>query len=299
MRTLAAGLVAALTMGAAGAAAAQPRDLAADVAGLVQPTAEARRAAVAELLRARNLPFEEEAFTGGARGGPDLEGRNLIVTLGEGPRDLLLTAHYDVVALPDGRLVQGVVDNGASVAILAEAARRLADGPPLRHRVRVIFFDQEELGLIGAERYLERHGAERVAAVVNSDVAAFGDALMHSEPADPAFAPVLRALRETCAAEALTCVGFPNYPPSDDRVFAAAGVPTVSIGFQDRAGVHQLWLALNARGAGLAPGFTPEIFGLLHSGADTLERLDPATLERAASAYVEIIRRLDAALPVS
>lgn len=298
-RTTAAAMLVALALaGTARADVAQaPRDLSADVAGLVQPTAVERAAAVTRLLDSHGLAWTAEPFAGGPDGGPPLEGRNLIVTLGDGPRDLLLSAHYDVVALADSRLVEGVVDNGASVAVLAEAARRLAEGPPLRHRLMVVFFDQEELGLIGARRFLERHGTDRLAAVVNSDIAAYGDALMYSEPADPGFAPVLRAVRETCAAQALTCIGYPRYPPSDDRVFSAAGVPTVSLGFQDRAGAHQTWLALNAEGGGLAPGFAPPLFGLIHSEADTLERLDPETLERAAAAYVEIIRRLDAALP--
>lgn len=50
------------------------------------------------------------------------------------------------------------------------------------------------------------------------------------------------SLREVCAARDLARVGFPVYPPSDDRAFSGAGVPGVSVGFQDHAGAHRMWV---------------------------------------------------------
>ena len=44
-----------------------------------------------------------------------------------------------------------------------------------------------------------------------------------------------------------------------------------------------------------AEGFAPEVFTLIHSDRDVLDRLDPATVERAAETYAALIRRLDAA----
>lgn len=292
-RALAAAL---LTLAAAGPVAAQAADLRADVGSFVQPTNEARAAALTALLDREGLPWSVETFAGGnERTGP-MEGRNVVVVLGDGERELLLTAHYDAVRLPDGRLADGVVDNAASAVALVRAAGILRDAN-LRHRVRVIFFDQEELGLIGARKWIETHGVENVAAVVNSDVAAFGQAMMYGLNNGPQSAPVVRAVRETCADQALTCIGFPVYPPSDDRAFMGAGVPTVSLGFQTALGAHQMWLALNGgEASGLAEGFAPEVFTLIHSDRDVLDRLDPATVERAAETYAALIRRLDAAL---
>ena len=160
----------------------------------------------------------------------------------------------------------------------------------------MIFFDQEELGLIGASRWIEANGTDHVAAVVNSDVAAFGDALMYGENNGERSAFVLSALREECADRALTCVGFPVYPPSDDRAFIAAEVPVVSIGFQNRVGAHQMWLAFNGgENPGLAQGFVPEVFQLIHSEGDVIEAVDPATVALAAEVYADLITRLDAA----
>ena len=264
------------------------------VAAYEQPTNAERLAVLTGQLDAAGLDYEIQTFEGGARGQP-MTGSNVVVTLGEGERDLLLTAHYDAVVLQSGELADGLVDNAASTVALIEAAKVLRDRD-LNHRVQIIFFDQEELGLIGASRWIEANGTDHVAAVVNSDVAAFGDALMYGENNGERSAFVLTALREECADRARTCVGFPVYPPSDDRAFIAAEVPVVSIGFQNRVGAHQMWLAFNGgENPGLAQGFVPEVFQLIHSEGDVIEAVDPATVALAAEVYADLITRLDAA----
>ena len=264
------------------------------VAAYDQPSNAERLAVLTGQLEAAGLDYEIQTFEGGGRAGA-MTGSNVIVTLGEGERDLLLTAHYDAVVLPSGDLADGLVDNAASTVALIEAAKVLS-GRDLDHRVRVIFFDQEELGLIGAQRWITANGTDRVTAMVNSDVAAFGDTLMYGENNGDRSGFVLTALREECAERALTCVGFPAYPPSDDRAFIAAEVPVVSIGFQNRVGAHQMWLAFNGgQTNGLAEGFVPEVFQLIHSEGDVIEAVDPATVALAAEVYVDLITRLDAA----
>ena len=264
------------------------------VAAYEQPTNAERLAVLTGQLDAAGLDYEIQTFEGGARGQP-MTGSNVVVTLGEGERDLLLTAHYDAVVLQSGELADGLVDNAASTVALIEAAKVLRDRD-LNHRVQIIFLDQEELGLIGASRWIEANGTDHVAAVVNSDVAAFRDALRDGENNGERSAYVLTALREECADRALTCVGFPVYPPSDDRAFIAAEVPVVSIGFQNRVGAHQMWLAFNGgENPGLAQGFVPEVFQLIHSEGDVIEAVDPATVALAAEVYADLITRLDAA----
>lgn len=293
-------VLAAVALSLAGAAATREADPVREaVAAYAQPTNAARLQVLTGQLDAAGLDWEIQAFEGGGRGTGPLEGANVIVTLGQGGRDILLTAHYDAVVLESGELAQGLVDNAASVAALIEAARTLKDRP-LNHRVRVIFFDQEELGLIGARRWIEANGTDSVAAVVNSDVAAFGDTLMYGENSGERSLFILDELRAECAARRLTCVGYPAYPPSDDRAFIAAGVPVVSYGFQHRAGAHQMWLALNGgEDNGLAEGFVPEVFRLIHSEGDVIEAVDPDTVRLAAGVHVALIERLDRALSPS
>jgi Zn-dependent M28 family amino/carboxypeptidase len=276
--------------------AAQDLDLRAQVAAFVQPSNEARTAVGVAQLRAAGFEPTIETFAGGnGRTGP-MEGRNVVVTIGDGPREILLTAHYDAVKLRDGTMSHGVVDNAASVVGLIEAAKILR-GKALNHRIRVILFDQEELGLIGARKWIEAHGLANVAAVVNSDVAGYGDTMMYGQNNGAQSAFVTRAVQELCAERAMQCVGFPVYPPSDDRAFSAAGAPVVSLGFQDQIGAHQMWLAFNGGEAnGLAEGFVPQVFRLIHSNEDTMDKVDPATVALAGATYAAVVERLDAQL---
>ena len=273
--------------------AAQELDLRAQVAAFVQPSNEARTAVVVAQLRAAGFEPTIETFTGGNGRTGEMEGRNVVVTLGDGPREILLTAHYDAVKLRDGTMSHGVVDNAASVVGLIEAAKILR-GKALNHRIRIILFDQEELGLIGARKWIEAHGLANVAAVVNSDVAGYGDTMMYGQNNGPQSAFVTRAVQELCAERAMQCVGFPVYPPSDYRAFSAAGAPVVSLGFQDEIGAHQMWLAFNGGEAnGLAEGFIPQVFRLIHSNEDTMDKVDPATVALAGATYAALVERLD------
>lgn len=65
---------------------------------------------------------------------------------------VLLMAHYDGV--PGS---YGAGDNGAGVAAILEALRALAAGPALRNDVIVLFSDAEEVGLLGAQAFVDEH----------------------------------------------------------------------------------------------------------------------------------------------
>lgn len=294
-RSVLASAVAAAALLSTPAAAQDAEALKAQVGAYVQPSNAERMTVLVGQLRAAGFSPTVETFEGGGRAGP-MQGSNVVVTIGDGPKEILLTAHYDAVKLRDGTMSQGVVDNAGSVVALIEAAKILRD-KPLSHRIRVIFFDQEELGLIGARKWIEAHGVANVAAVVNSDVAAYGDTLMYGQNNGPQSAFVTRATQELCAERAMQCVGFPEYPPSDDRAFSAAGVPVVSLGFQDQVGAHQMWLAFNGgKENGLAEGFVPQVFRVIHSKDDAIEAVEGATIITAGATYAALIQKLDAQL---
>ncbi|HSN87572.1 MAG TPA: M28 family peptidase, partial [Thermoanaerobaculia bacterium] len=127
-----------------GAGMAQTEPLA-DLARLKQATNAGRLAALQEILTERKIPFEAHAFDGGKKDKPE-KGTNLSVAFGSGPREIVVGAHYDAMMLKDGTLSHGMVDNGASVVALVRLAEALRE-KKLRHPVRLLFFDQEELGL--------------------------------------------------------------------------------------------------------------------------------------------------------
>lgn len=262
----------------------------------VQPSNAARLDAVKAALTAAGLDFTTQEFEGGnARTGP-LAGTNVVVILGQGDADIVLTAHYDAVNLRDGTMAQGIVDNAGSVLAMIEAAKALKEGlaaQPTAHRFVFVMTDQEELGLVGARKWLEAHGKDRIAAVINADVAAYGETVMYGENVGEQSAFVLRAVRTQCAERGVDCVAFPVYPPSDDRVFSAAGVPVVSLGTQDAIGAHQMWLAFNGgEDNGLREGFVPPVFQRIHSPEDRIERLNAADVARFGGFIADLALRL-------
>ncbi|ASD26713.1 M20/M25/M40 family metallo-hydrolase [Brevundimonas diminuta] len=270
-------------------------DLREQVGAYAKPSNAERLEVLLSQLRAEGFAPTVETFEGGGRAGP-MQGSNVVVVIGEGEKEILLTAHYDAVKLRDGTMADGLVDNAGSVVALIEAAKILREAP-LSHRIRIIFFDQEELGLIGAKKWIEAHGIANIAAVVNSDVAAYGDTMMYGQNNGAQSAFVTRAVQELCAERAQQCVGFPEYPPSDDRAFSAAGAPVVSLGFQDEVGAHQMWLAFNGGETnGLAEGFTPQVFRVIHSKDDAIAAVEGHTIDLAGRTYAALIQKLDAQL---
>src|SRR4029077_21000581 len=162
----------ALLAGPAAAPVASPPAGLAELARLRHDTHAGRFEALQGILRERGVPFEVERFDG-----PKGEGHDLVATFGAGGREIVVGAHYDAVKLKDGTLSQGMVDDGAGVIALLRLAEALR-GRPLRHWVRVAFFDQEEIGLLGSKAFVAARQPAEVAADVNVDIDAYGDTLV-------------------------------------------------------------------------------------------------------------------------
>lgn len=254
-----------------------PATLADDVAGLAASTTnEARFDALTALLRARNLAFTVEPFTieKPLRGEPRTAGRNIVLTLGAGAEEIVVGAHYDAVRLPDGSLSKGAVDNAASSVILVRLAEAIK-AEPLPVRVRIVWFDMEELGLLGSAEYVKAHASDRVTAMLNFDINAYGNTILFGPSERPDNAALRRAFVQTCAAEDAACIGLPQMPPGDDRSFINAGIPAISIAMIGAVEAHQVWLMMNAgKETGLAEGMVPGILRTIHTAADTPDKAD-------------------------
>lgn len=272
--------------------AATPRQLLANVAALAQPTHDARFEALTVQLETAGLPYTIEAFTG-RRATP---GRNLVVRTGPVTgKQILLTAHYDALEMEGGRLVDGVIDNAGSVVAMIEATRRVSG--KTKHSVTLFLTDQEELGLVGALAFITVHGVEDIAAVINADINANGDTLIHGLNNGAQSTFITEAVRELCMELKRSCLDFPEYPPSDDSAFSAAGAPTVSIGHQPKAEAEKLRaFMLNPPETAPDPATIPEVLGLIHTPNDTIDRVEPATLAMAADFFTALVLKLDSGL---
>lgn len=264
----------------------------ADLERFGQASNEARLDVLTGLLETRGIPFEVEPFTIERRTvEPRTEGRNVVVTVpGRGP-EIVVGAHYDAVHMSDGALSKGAVDNAASVLVLirlAETLRRTGT----RTRVRIVFFDMEELGLRGSQQYTQAHRDRSARAMVNLDVNAFGDTVIFG-PRTSSNEAMFHAMRTTCVDVARACVEFPRMPPSDDLSFQKAGIPALSIAVVPELQAHQLWLLVNGgRESGLQPKFVPQVLQTIHTPADTPALVEPRAMAMTYRALLALVRRL-------
>lgn len=261
----------------------------ADAARLDRPSNAERLEALKTLLRERGLEFEVQPFGNEKKE----QGQNLIVTLGSGERDIVIGAHFDAARLQDGSLSHGMVDNAAGAVVLTRVAEALRS-QRLKHRIRVVFFDMEELGLLGSAHYVKTLDSQ-VAAAINVDISGYGDTLIFGPGKGEGNAEVYGAMWRVCAEQRLSCLEFPEFPKGDDRSFQQAKIPNLSLAIVPALEAHQLWLLLNGgKESGLAQGFLPPILKTIHTPADTAEKLDAAAMTRIADAVVNLVMELDA-----
>ena len=266
-----------------------------DLAQLKQDSNPARLEALQKMLRERGIPYELQPFESQASPHGRTKGTNLIVTLGKGPREITLGAHYDALELPGGGMVDGMIDNGAAAIILVRVAEGLK-GRDLHHRVRVVFFDMEETGMVGSRAYVSAHKPEIDAAII-LDIAGLGrDALIYGSGKAAGTDRVIKSFLMSCAQQLLTCIGSENYPASDDRSFQNANIPVISFAMGPRLILYQFWLMLNGgKNSGLEKGFMPPFFTIIHSPEDNISKIDPVALDLEYTLVLDTVLRLDAA----
>jgi Zn-dependent M28 family amino/carboxypeptidase len=265
----------------------------ADLARFDQPSNEARFDVLTGLLTSRGIAFAVEPFTIATprKSDPRTQGRNVVVTISGREPEIVVGAHYDAVRMQDGTMSKGAVDNAASVLILMRLADTLTRTKP-NNRVRIVFFDMEELGLLGSEAYVKSHGDRPTLAMVNLDVNAFGDTLIFG-PRTASNASAVEAMRQTCFEMARPCLELPRMPPSDDLSFQKAGIPTLSLASVPELEAHQLWLAMNGgKESGLQSGFRPQVLRTIHSTNDTASLADPRAMAQGYRAVSTLLARL-------
>jgi hypothetical protein len=162
-------------------------------------------------------------------------------------------------------------------------------------RVHVVWFDMEELGLVGSARYVAEHQKAPVRAMLNFDINAYGDTVLFGPPAGGSNSTLEAMFSETCAAEKIDCVQFASMPPGDDRSFGRARIPTLSIATLPAAEAGQLRQLLEAApGASRAP---PAVLRIIHTPEDVIEKVDGASIARMHRLILAVLRRMSASTP--
>lgn len=165
---------------------------------------------------------------------------NIVVTIpGTGTGRALVCAHYDAFWN-----TPGAYDNGSGTIALLSLAISLAEAPVAR-TIDIVFTTGEEWHLGGSRRYVELSTEEELLAldfVLNIDGLGGGD-LVELASGPEAFeqqfyAHVARRVERT-RAETTVHTRFPPTKGTDDASFAAKGVPTAFITFNNWHKLHQ------------------------------------------------------------
>jgi Iap family predicted aminopeptidase len=153
-----------------------------------------------------------------------LESANIVATFpGTRPDKIVIGAHFD-----SWDVSQGAIDNGIGSAILLDVARLLHRFAGTRlYTVECVWFNGEELGLIGAKRYVERHGGERIAAMINMDMT--GSPTGFTAMGYDAVVPFLESFTARMNGFNLSSkIHNSPWTNSDHQAFMLAGIPTIS-----------------------------------------------------------------------
>ena len=159
----------------------------------------------------------------------------------------------------------GAIDDGAGVAIAAAAAKRIMDaGRPLR-TIRIIWFGSEEVGLVGGNDYLAKHGKEPHHALIESDFGADRIWKVDSK-LGPARKAEAEAIAKALAPLGIVTGSFEKAEGSDIGPMLEAGHPGVG---------------LNQDGT--------RYFDLHHTPDDTLDKIDPVQLRQNVAAWTTVL----------
>jgi carboxypeptidase Q len=196
---------------------------------------------------------------------PDIESANVIAEIRgrERPEEIVLVgAHFD-----SWDVGTGASDDGAGCIVTWEALRLMkALGLRPRRTVRLVLFENEESGLRGASAYEERYRthAGRHVFALEADSGVFAPAALGFSGSDVARQVMLKI------GTLLAPLGFPEIAqggggPDIAPIAQAGNVPTVAY-----------------------LGDPAKLFLIHHTAADTVERIAPAELSRAAAAIAVV-----------
>jgi hypothetical protein len=209
--------------------------------------------------------------------------RNVIGSLGDGPRVLMLGAHLDSVL--DG---PGLNDNGSGVAALLEVARAMAEaGVPDGWTVRIGLWGGEEFGDIGSRDYAETSAAD-IVAYLNLDMTGSlnGATLVYDEAgAAPGSEEITRAFESWLDARGEEHAPVDIGGSSDHFAFNQAGIPTG--GLFSGAGVTGSAAQPSASGPAGEP---PD--ACYHLACDTIDNVDLDRVALFAEATFGVAREL-------
>ena len=267
-----------------------------DVKRLEQKTNIARLESIESLLKEQTISYDIESYTQTQKDKyPRSEGKNVVITIGSGKKDIVVGGHWDSAWIEEGVLSYGIVDNGCAIIILMRLAEELQK-VKLNHRIRVVFFDMEEIGYIGAKAYVEQHKNDQIKYMINLDVCGAGNTIVFGNRDRFGYDnPIHHTFKDVCVDEDINFIEFPKFPMCDEKPFYKTGIRSIMISLIPEYEAHILWLRMNKPGGGKVRGGFGETEYLhsMHTINDTADLADPVGMTICYKAVLGTILRLD------
>ena len=127
-----------------------------------------RLAVLKQILNSKKIKFVEQNYSYF-----NFKGTNIIVDAGNpnSKKHIILSAHFDVVSGSPG-----ANDDASAIAILIDVIEKIRK-LKLNNKVRVVFFDDEEIGRFGSISYIKEFGLKDLIAVYHLELCGYGDAM--------------------------------------------------------------------------------------------------------------------------
>ncbi len=179
---------------------------------------------------------------------------------GDAPVRVVIGGHYDSV-----QAGSGANDNASGVAVMLEAARVLAGTPG----IAFVAFGAEELGLWGGQSYVNTLSAaelEQIYGMLNLDMVGWDGGSLAAERYGSQSVPLQEMALQVAGELGVPAQGGVSDGGSDHVPFANRGVP-----------VLHFWTGMDPYN---------------HTSRDTIDKINPDSLDAAGRVTVELARRL-------
>jgi len=199
-------------------------------------------------------------------------GENIIVRLGEGPKRIVVGAHYDAVTGSPG-----ANDNGSGVAVLLSLIQHLQN-MEWNYSIDFCFFDQEEQKLMGSMYYVNQFIIpNKHLAMINLDIEGSGEEVFVG-PVGRNNRFLIRYVREAAQKNGFPLVEHAEYPSSDYESFAEYRLENISISIVPKGDGDRLSKYVHN---GYKPDSldAPKVLGVLHTADDRSNLVTPASLK--------------------
>ena len=245
-----------------------------------------------QILKSKKTKFIEQNYSY-----LGFKGTNVIVDVGNlnSRKHIILSSHFDVVANSPG-----ANDDASAIAILIDVIEKLRK-IRLRNKVRIIFFDDEEIGRFGSISYIKKYGIKDLLTVYHLELCGYGNAI--------GLWPITKINKDSYALKIIESVlkekniYFENLSKlpafwGDQDSFLNAGFKhalCISVAPEENKEAIKRFVKGNIFKIifDFYTGRLPKMFQLYHSPEDKSKYLSENTLKMVSGVLVDAIVRLD------